>query len=161
MSRPKPKLTRLRSACPILAKKLGPVPIRNDPDLVLDEGCLDVIVAEVKSGENTALNKVWRDPSKFDSIAYLMCFIGLHETEVEIRQIATALQENYHCEAESGRIRYRYVVFAHEPHPTFSKQIRYFRFRDAVRFITETRGVCYEEAKCGVRSIHDQWHPLI
>jgi len=142
-------------------EETGPVPIRNDPELVLDGGCFDVLVAEVKSGENTAPNKVWRDPGKLDSIAYLVRFIGLHKTEDEIRSIATALQENYKCEAENGRIRYRYFVFAHEPHPKFSKQIRYFRFRDAVRFITETRGGCYEEAKCGVRSIHDQWHPLI
>ena len=83
-------------------EETGPIPIRNDRALVLNEG-VDILVAEVKSGDNMAPNKVWRDASKLDSIVYLIRFIGLHDREEEIQRIAGALQKNYICEVFRSR----------------------------------------------------------
>jgi len=56
------------------------------------DGKLDVVVAEVKSGNRAYPNASWQGADKVSNIEYILRFIGLYQDDSKVREVAAALQ---------------------------------------------------------------------
>ncbi len=138
----------------------GALHIANDPLLVNDAvGKPDIVVAEVKSGNENRPNRVWREMAANPSISYIVRFVGL-QREDEIPQVAQALATGFRF--EDCNCRFRYIVFAKEPNEHYqSRGVTYITFREVITFIVTVRGQSWIEENIGVASIHDQWDDIL
>lgn len=120
---------------------------------------IDVIIAEVKSGNTNTPNPVWRNKNAVP-ISYIVRFIGLFSQQEMIDKATTEIINHYSYEDENFRIRY--IVFANEPNRHYSNQgVTYITFFQMVQFLVEVRGQCWVDSSIGVKSIHNQWDELI
>lgn len=118
----------------------------------------DVIIAEVKSGNDNTPNGVWKN-KKLNPIKYILRFVGLYP-EAMIDTAANDLANRYTYENEKSRIRY--IIFANEPNKHYKAQgLTYITFSQIVKFLVEVRGQCWVESGIGVASIHYQWDEQI
>jgi hypothetical protein len=134
--------------------------IVNDPALVDGAvGKVDVVIAEVKSGNDSTPNRVWKSPHPDPAISYLVRFIGLHAEE-EVDAVAQGLASTF-C-FEDARCRIRYVVFSWQPNAHYQQLgVTYMTFDHAISFIVEVRGQSWFNAGIGVASLHNQWDELL
>jgi len=122
-------------------------------------GKTDVVIAEVKSGNDTTPNRVWKAPQPDPAISYLVRFIGLH-AEADIAPVAHALASTFRF--EDDRLRIRYFVFARDVNAHYQQRgVTYMTFDQAIRFIVEVRGQSWFNAGIGVASAHSQWDELL
>lgn len=138
--------------------------IENDLKLLDDEalrdGLVDFVVAEVKSGRDDRLNRVWRPPAeplKTERVSYLLRWLGPLADEDAIRAAARELQATHR--ARRNQCLFRVVLFAHELRPEVAT--RQVTFRDIAHFFVHVRAPCWQDRGFGSRSPHDQWHPLV
>lgn len=138
-----------------------PFPLDND---LVDEAAkdrLDVIFAEVKSGGSDSPNKIWRN-GEVSHIEYLLRFLGAQKDDSDIKQAAKQLAEKYIFEGPKPNVRVRYIIFAENADPVWSKKgVNYITFRHCIEFLAEQRGQCWANSGIGRSSMHDQWNPLI
>ena len=134
--------------------------IVNHPALVDGAvGKVDVIIAEVKSGNDSTPNRVWKSNDPDPAISYLVRFIGVH-AEVEIGPVAQSLASTFRF--EDDRCRIRYVMFSRQPNADYQQRgVTYMTFDDAISFIVEVRGQSWFNAGIGVASSHSQWDELL
>lgn len=124
------------------------------------EGRFDVVIAEVKSGESNSPNPTWQQPDRVSDVEYLLRFIGWHRDETEIQKAAKQLQANYTF--EDADVRLRYIIFSQKENRAWSdRHVKYITFEDCIQFISEKRGQSWAQSGIGLRSMHDQWDPLI
>ncbi|MFQ5852194.1 MAG: hypothetical protein ACE5JU_16625 [Candidatus Binatia bacterium] len=122
-------------------------------------GRTDVVIAEVKSGNDNRPNRVWLGPRRKDVGCYIARFVGLHR-EPEIEAIGDAVANRFRYDDQ--RSRFRYIVFATEPNPYYQGEgISYITFEQAIQFIVEVRGQCWIDENIGVASCHHQWDDLL
>jgi hypothetical protein len=115
------------------------------------EGRLDVVVAEVKSGESDSPNAVWQK-GETAHIEYLLRFVGWQRDE-QVRIAAKRLSEKYVFQEDD--IRIRYIVFAQRVDKVWQqKGVRYITFDECIEFLSEERGPCWAHAGIGRRSMH-------
>lgn len=139
----------------------GDLYIANFEDLVINQsGRIDIVIAEVKSGNDNRPNKVWRE-SDLVPIQYIVRFLGLLDNETEIGDVASCLASQYHYSDENRRFRIRYIIFANEVNAHYSSKIQYITYSEMIRFLVEVRGQCWVKQGIGVASAHRQWDPLI
>jgi hypothetical protein len=132
----------------------------HDPLVNGAEGKFDVVFAEVKSGDSNSPNPSWQHQKKLSNIEYMLKFIGLHEDESTIKEVATQLQRKFTFEEAS--LRFRYIIFSKSKNKTWKDRgVNYITFDDCIRFISEDRGQCWLQARKGRRSLHGQWDELI
>src|SRR5581483_10639974 len=142
--------------------ELAPMEITNH-ELLLDgagptAGLIDVVIAEVKSGNDSKPNPVWCKGTLYP-IEYLVRFVGLHAAD-EIGCVAKALASEY-C-YEDKRCRIRYIVIAQQPNKYYqAKGVTYLVLRDAIEFIVKARGSSWIGAGLGVASCHHQWDDML
>jgi hypothetical protein len=134
--------------------------IANDPALVDGAvGKVDVVIAEVKSGNDSTPNRVWKSAHPDPVISYLVRFIGLHAEE-EVDAVAQALASTFRF--EDNRCRIRYVMFSWQPNAHYQQRgVTYMTFDQAISFIVEVRGQSWFNAGIGVASLHNQWDELL
>ncbi|ABU60417.1 hypothetical protein [Roseiflexus castenholzii] len=121
-------------------------------------GRFDVVIAEVKSGNDNRPNRVWRNKN-LAPIKYIVRFVGLYD-ECQITNVASQLATHYCYENERSRIRY--IVFASEPNQHYLGQgVKYITFSQIAEFLVEIRGQCWIRSGIGVTSIHYQWDEQI
>ena len=134
--------------------------LRNDPCLVGEqEGRIDVVIAEAKSGDQNKPNKVWRRQESVDVIEYLVRFIGLFKDN-KINEVAQQLLTQYRFKDKSCRIRY--IIFASGPNEHYQqKGIQYITHDCIARFLVGVRGNCWVDEDIGVASVHQQWDPFL
>jgi hypothetical protein len=119
----------------------------------------DVVIVEVKSGNDSTPNRVWKAPQPDPAISYLVRFIGLH-AEAEIGPVAHALASTFRF--EDDRCRIRYVMFSREANAHYQQRgVTYITFDEAISFIVEVRGQSWFSAGIGVASLHNQWDELL
>src|ERR1700674_239908 len=144
------------------------VKLINDEKLLDEEaiakGLTDFVIAEVKSGQNKSLNKVWTAPDPDEryvaQVEYLVRWLGASGDEAAIREIARCLRKEYRC--LHGQYLFRLVYFSDTPYQfATTKKIRQLTFRDVANFFVEDRISCWQRNGLGARSFHGQWHPLI
>lgn len=122
-------------------------------------GRIDVVVAEVKSGNDSKPNHVWRGSRANEVASYIARFVGLHN-EAEVQAVGDALETTFRFEDE--RCRFRYIMFSGEPNPHYQRKgVSYITFEEAISFIVEVRGQCWIDANIGVASSHHQWDDLL
>lgn len=138
----------------------GKLRIANDPLLVGGAAeRIDVVIAEVKSGNQNNPNSVWREMKANEAIRYIVRFIGLHP-EAEIERVATALATNFRL--EEARCRIRYVLFCSEVNRHYrEKGVSHITFAQMISFILHERGQCWIEENIGVASVHNQWDDFL
>lgn len=138
----------------------GTLRIANFPQLVDGAtGRFDVVIAEAKSGNENRPNKVWRNGIT-EPVEYLTRFVGLCNSEEEIRAISSRLLS--HFSYEDKRSRFRYIVFSSIANEHYGKSgVTYLVYEDLVRFLVTVRGQCWIEANIGTASVHYQWDPFI
>jgi len=142
--------------------------IQNDQQLIdkeaTEKSLVDFVIAEVKSGNRPSLNKLWRPPDpdgeKSRRLEYLIRWLGPFQNDSIIERAASALQKRQrHIE---GGYLFRLIYFGKQTTkqavPAVVPQIT---FEDIATFIVGTRSSCWADNGFGVRSAHDQWHPLI
>lgn len=123
------------------------------------QGRFDIVIAETKSGKGNSPNATWWQEQKVSNIAYVLRYIGWFENEKKINDVSREIQKNYRYETQEMRIRY--IVFSKEIDRTWSKKgVQYITFADCIDFLAD-RGECWQKAKIGSRSVHDQWDPLM
>jgi hypothetical protein len=134
--------------------------IVNHPALVDGAvGKVDVVIAEVKSGNDSTPNRVWKTPQPDPAISYLVRFVGIHAEE-EIGPVARDLASTFRF--EDDRCRIRYVVFARQANAHYPQRgVTYMTFDQAISFIVEVRGQSWFNAGIGVASSHNQWDELL
>lgn len=144
---------------PYSAEIAGSLKIANHNILVKNQNeRFDIVIAEVKSGNENRPNSVWRNGSSVP-IEYLVRFVGLFN-EPQIADVANKLFAHYCYENEKSRIRY--IVFANEPNPHYlAKGVKYITFAEIARFLVEVRGQCWIESGIGISSVHFQWDKQI
>jgi len=144
---------------PYSAEIAGSLKIANHDILVADQNeRYDIVIAEVKSGNENRPNSVWRNKIPFP-IEYVVRFIGLYD-EPQITDVAKELAAQYCYENEKSRMRY--VVFANEPNPHYVAQgVKYITFAEIAHFLAQVRGQCWIESGIGVASVHYQWDEQI
>lgn len=124
------------------------------------EGKLDVVFAEVKSGNSNSPNKTWQHKDRISNIEYMLKFLGSHQDDTRIAEVAGSLQHTYSF--EEADLRMRYIIFSDTVDKTWSgRGVKYITFNECIRFIGEERGQCWADAGIGRRSMHDQWNELI
>jgi hypothetical protein len=124
------------------------------------EGKLDVVFAEVKSGNSNSPNKTWQREDRVSNIEYALRFLGWHRDDVRIKEVAVSLQQKYSF--EEADLRMRYIIFSNKVNRTWSNRgVQYITFKECIRFIADERGQCWAEAGIGRRSMHNQWNELI
>jgi len=124
-------------------------------------GRIDVVLAEVKSGDSNSPNRIWRK-DETSHIEYLLKLLGWHEDDAEIKKAAKELAQNYTLEEPKPNLRVRYIIFGKAPDLNWgTKGVKYITFNDCIKFIAEERGQCWANSGIGRRSMHDQWNPLI
>ena len=122
-------------------------------------GKTDVVIAEVKSGDDSTPNRVWKSQQPHPAISYLVRFIGLH-TEEQLGPVAHALASTFRFEDDHCRIRY--VMFSREANTHHQQRgVTYITFDQAFSFIVEVRGQSWFNAGIGVASLHHQWDELL
>jgi hypothetical protein len=122
-------------------------------------GKTDVVVVEVKSGNDNKPNRVWRGAEAKQTACYIARFVGLHG-EAEIQPVGDALAMAFRFEDEW--CRFRYIVFADEPNAHYQqKGVSYITFEQAIAFIVQVRGQCWIDSNIGVASSHHQWDDLL
>lgn len=118
----------------------------------------DIVIAEVKSGNENRPNPVWRNRNLVP-IEYIIRFIGLYK-ESEVHRIAGELSARYCFENERSRIRY--IIFASEVNQHYANQgVKFITFAQMAQFITDIRGQCWIKSGIGVASVHYQWDEQI
>lgn len=137
----------------------GNLPIVNHKILVDGQnGRFDVVIAEVKSGNENRPNAVWRNKN-LAPIKYLIRFIGLYD-EPEVDKVARKLSEQYCFENEKSRIRY--IVFANAINQHYAKQgVKFIKIEQIAQFLVEIRVQCWIKSGIGVVSLHYQWDEQI
>ncbi len=112
------------------------------------EGKFDVVVAEVKSGKSNSPNKTWRLRNRVSNIEYMLRFLGWHQDDAKIGEVAECLQKNYYF--EEGALRIRYIIFSRAPNRKWSdKGVKYITFDDCIQFISDQRGQCWAQSGIG------------
>lgn len=144
---------------PYSAEIAGRLRIANHDLLIANQrDRFDVVIAEVKSGNDNRPNSVWRNKN-LAPIEYIVRFVGLYD-ERQIADVASQLAAHYCYENEKSRIRY--IVFANEPNQHYLEQgVKYITFSQIAEFLVEIRGQCWIESGIGVASIHYQWDEQI
>ena len=142
---------------PYSVERTGDLFIANHEALVAgNDGKIDVVIAEVKSGKKNIPNRVWKNGVSNHAIEYIVRFVGLHNKEAKISDAAKALASGFHF--EDDRCRLRYIVFAQKINGDYaSKGVTYITFRDVIKFLVEVRGQSWIECNSGVASCHTQW----
>lgn len=140
---------------PYSAEIAGSLKIANHNILVENQNeRFDIVIAEVKSGNENGPNSVWRNGSAIP-IEYMVRFVGLFN-EPQIADVVNELSAHY-C-YENAKSRIRYIVFAHKPNPHYlAKGVKYITFAEIARFLVEVRGQCWMKSGIGVASVHYQW----
>lgn len=121
---------------------------------------IDIVIAEVKSGNDNKPNKVWKE-KQLEPIKYIVRFIGLLDDEDEIGNVASHLASEYHYTDKNGRFRIRYIIFANDVNAHYSSKIQYITFSEMLEFLVVVRGQCWVRQGIGIASAHRQWDPLI
>jgi hypothetical protein len=120
---------------------------------------IEVVIAEVKSGNDNKPNRVWRGAEAKQTACYIARFVGLH-VESELQPVGDALATAFRFEDE--RCRFRYVVFAINSNSHYRKKgVSYITFDQAISFIVHVRGQCWVDSNIGVASAHHQWDELL
>lgn len=139
-------------------------PVQNDPALLDGAAAnghpIDFVIAEVKGGQNAALNKIWRPPAsslKVERVSYLIRWLGPVSDDQTIEQIATTLQAAHR--AQNGQFVFRVVMFAQKRQNGLT--LNQITFRDIADFLVRVRVPSWENHGFGSRSPHNQWHPFI
>lgn len=118
----------------------------------------DVVIAEVKSGNNNRPNSIWRNKN-LEPIRYVIRFVGLLGDQ-EIEKAVKDLSERYYFESE--KVRIRYIIFAYNQNPHyFDLGVNFITFSEMVDFLVEERGQCWIKSGIGVSSVHYQWDDQI
>jgi hypothetical protein len=139
--------------------------IENDLNLLdreaIENQLVDFLIAEVKGGKRTeAINSLWRPPAtdtKLQRVEYILRWLGPLSDCEAVKRVARALQERNRC-LEAGNL-FRVVRFGRESlRGATYKQIT---LREVASFFVRTRASCWQANALGVRSPHDQWHPII
>ena len=124
------------------------------------EGKIDIVFAEVKSGHSNSPNKTWQAEGRVSNIEYMLEFLGWHQSQARIKEVAATLQKSYSFEHDD--VRLRYIIFSREVNRTWrEKGVNYITFDDCIEFISEERGQCWAHSGIGRRSMHNQWNGLI
>jgi len=144
---------------PYSAEITGELKIANHDILVEKQnGRFDIVIAEVKSGNENKPNSVWRNKSIIP-IQYIIRFVGLYDDD-QILQVTDQLSKQYLYEDKKSRIRY--IVFANQPNLWYSSRgVKYITFSQMARFLVHVRGQCWINAGIGVASVHYQWDDQI
>ncbi len=118
----------------------------------------DVVIAEVKSGNENRPNSVWRTKN-LAPIKYLVRFIGLFD-EPKIDEVVKKLGEHYYFENEKNpNAVYR---FLHDVNQCYANRgVKFITFAEIAQFLAEIRGQCWIESGIGVASVHYQWDEQI
>jgi hypothetical protein len=133
--------------------------VNHEPLVHQQNGRYDVVIAEAKSGNSNTPNSVWRN-QVLEPIEYIVRFIGLCESEDEIRQIASRIASDY-C-YEDNRVRFRYILFSETSNKHYSERgVTFISYAQIIEFLVEIRGPCWIDSGIGVSSIHPQWDDLI
>jgi len=115
----------------------------HEPLVNESERRFDVVIAEVKSGNDNRPNPVWRNGDNPIPIEYIVRFIGLHECDDEISEIASTLLSRYTYE-EDDKCHIRYIVFSKVANPHWQSQgVTYITYDDIIQFLVEVRGQCW------------------
>ena len=136
--------------------------IANDPKIVDGcEGKIDLLICEVKSGEDNAPNPVWKHASTHrDMVEYVVRFCGIIPENNNFKSACRDISESYGFTGEDTRIRY--VIFSQFPHERHQKRgVTYITFRSIIEFLVSIRGQCWKDAKLGVASQHQQWPQFV
>ncbi len=134
--------------------------IVNFPDLVDGQGNRnDIIIADAKTGKQDKPNENWKH-KKIETVEYALRFIGSIFDEGEISLTANHLLTNYAY--QNNNCRYRYIIFAEQENSYYENLgVKYITYNSIIQFLINTRGPCWILNKTGIKSIHDQWDPLI
>lgn len=138
----------------------GKLHVANDP-LLIDgaNGKADVVVAEVKSGNDNKPNRPWLGSNAKEVGTYIARFVGLHRDD-EVQTVGGTLATA--CRFEDERCRFRYIIFAIQPNAHYQQQgVSYITFEQAISFIVEVRGQCWMDKNIGVASSHHQRDDLL
>ncbi len=134
----------------------------NDPQIVNGgEEKTDILICEVKSGKDNAPNPVWKHASTHqDMIEYIVRFCGIFPDDDVFKNACRELSKTYAFNGKKSRIRY--VIFSKEPFERHQKRgVTYITFRSIIEFLVSTRGQCWQGAKLGVASKHQQWPEFV
>lgn len=120
----------------------------------------DIVIAEVKSGNDNRPNRVWRGGRGREVGSYIARFVGLHSSDAEVGVIGDALATSFRFEDE--RCRFRFITFSSEPNLYYRERgMSCITFEEAISFIVDVRGQCWIDASIGVASSHQQWDKLL
>ncbi|MGA9564231.1 MAG: hypothetical protein WBS19_01790 [Candidatus Korobacteraceae bacterium] len=123
------------------------------------EGKHDVVIAEVKAGDDAKPNSVWRG-GDLEVIKYIVRFVGLKPSMSSVGKVARELKE--HFSYEDQKCRFRYAIFSDSANPHYQqKGVSYFQVEPMVRFLAEVRGDCWVNQGIGMASVHYQWDKMI
>lgn len=130
-------------------------------DEAVEEQLTDFVIAEVKSA-NDALNDLWRPPTdnqKLQRTAYLVRWLGLCATEDDVHSVATLLQSHRRARYRGNVVRLAY--FGPKRRPDVEQlNVPQITHAEIAAFLV-LRASCWVGQRLGVRSPHNQWHPLM
>lgn len=120
-------------------------------------GRTDLVVGEVKTGNQNEPNRVWKHASTHKEIvAYVLRFCGLLALGDEFDKAVNTFAKTYKYEDKDRRIRY--VIFANEPHTRHTERgITYIPYASIIEYMVEVRGQSWTGSGIGVASLHQQW----
>ena len=139
----------------------GQLCIANDTKLLSKQnGSIDIVIAEVKTGNENKPNKAWRHTETINIKEYIVKFIGVLQDEDKIIKAAKKLSENFQFENDS--IRIRYIIFSEKENEHYSKiGVTYITYDHVIDFIINIRGESWMNENIGVASLHQQWPSLL
>jgi len=158
-----PQLTEtdlLGMRMPFQIENTGDLTIANYEKLILDNGLIDLVIIESKTGKENRPNSTWKSIEKIENIKYLIRFFGITNSIEEIDKISTCLLTNYNCNWNNYSIRY--IIVAESVNTHYSeKGITYIPIEEILDFIVQIRGECWINKNMGIASHHSQWNPFM
>lgn len=133
------------------SREVSGIPMTCDETLVRQDGKIDFIIAEVKSGE-CRLNGPWINP-KPQNMQYVLRWLGMIP-ESEVQQVASELYRDQVCERENWGLRL--ACFGSRRSEHMHRNIVQITHEEVVNFISDRF-----KKHADIKTSHRQWDNFI
>lgn len=143
---------------PYQVEQSGGMIMQNYIDLILQDGKMDFVILETKSGQKAKPNSTWTsadNPNSIATVKYILNHFGYIQGESEKEKIAVELLQNFNYTDDD--FSFRFIMVANEENKHYSDRgVKFITVDKIIEFIV-MRGMCWEDSGIGLSSTHQQW----